>query len=96
MDTHQPKYEFYEKVHVATSDPKAQEINGELGAILGRAANERGEWSYSVYIYRLCISWSFREDELIPTGEFDQRETFFDGTSVRIRVDETGQGIIVE
>jgi hypothetical protein len=92
MGTDSPKYEFYEKVQLATSDPTAREINGELGAVLGRTQSESGLWSYAVLIYRTRVCWSLQEEELLPTGEFDERESFFDGASVRIRVDETGSG----
>src|SRR5262245_60778396 len=92
MVENRSKYDFYEKVHVATSNPDAQEVNGELAAVLGKAQNDIGQWCYAVFIYSTRECWSLREEELLATGEFDRRETFYDGASVRIGVDDIGSG----
>ncbi len=77
------RFGWYEKVRIASADPAKAEINGELWAVLGKAESE-GRWSYGVFIYSLQVVWSCLEDELIPTGEFDQRETFYSGQSIRV------------
>ena len=56
-----------------------QEVLGEIGAVLGKAQNEAGQWSYAVSVYRDGICWSMNEDELEAVGEFDKRETFYSG-----------------
>lgn len=83
----EPRFDFYEKVIVASANSKLAEIDGRLSAILGRVRCDDGRWFYAVSIYGLDAGWSCYEDELQPTGEFDCRETFFDGTSIRISLD---------
>ena len=79
-----PRFDFYEKVVVASADPAKAEIEGRLGAVLGRACGDDGLWSYAVSMYHSGICWHCSEDELRPTGEFDRRESFYDGSSVRV------------
>jgi hypothetical protein len=79
-----PIFDFYEKVIVTTTDPSLSEIDGELAAVLGRACGEDGRWSYAVSIYRTGVCWSCAEDDLRSIGEFDRRQTFYDGTSIRV------------
>lgn len=79
-----PRFDFYEKVIITTTDPTLSEVHGELGAVLGRACGEDGRWSYAVTIYRTGRCWSCMEDDLGTTGTFDRRESFFPGASVRV------------
>ncbi len=90
-----PKFKFYEKVKIISTAPKAKKVYGELAAVLGHALDERNNWSYSVYIYRDGICWGFGEEELEPIGEFDKRESFFTGETIKVRVDEQGKGYTV-
>ena len=85
---------FYEKVRVCSTRPELKEINGELGAVLGKAQNESGTWGYAVSIYKTRVVWDLPEHELISTGEFDVRDSFFSGASVRVVVDKDGSGHI--
>jgi hypothetical protein len=78
------RFDFYEEVIVGSTNPALSEIHDELGAVLGRACGEDGRWYYSVSIYRTGLCWFCMEDDLRPTGKFDRRESFFDGSSVRI------------
>jgi hypothetical protein len=87
----QPRYDFYEKVIVAAP---GKAIDGERGAVLGRVEHDDGTWGYAVHIYSQRICWSLGEDELLPTGEFDVRATFYDGTTVQVEVDSRGRGHI--
>ena len=87
-----PKFEFYEKVKVCSDDPQKSEVRGELGAIVGRVQRESGDWYYAVHVYKTSEGWDFYESELEATGEFDVRETFYDGETVRVAVDERGHG----
>jgi len=94
--TPKPRFAFYEKVRVQTSDPSKAHLNGELGAIVGMTETEdKTSWYYAVDVYSQRHGWCFYEHELEPTGEYARREDFFDGTSVRVRVDERGRGTIV-
>jgi hypothetical protein len=90
-----PQYEFYEKVRVASQACDKAKVNAQTGAVLGRVQTEDGTWYYTVYIYSTKTSWCFFEHELSPTGEKASREDFYDGSSVRVTVDEQGRGSIV-
>jgi hypothetical protein len=79
-----PDFDYYEKVVVTTTNPSLSEIDGEIAAVLGRACGEDCRWSYAVSIDRTGICWSCTEDDLRSIGEFDRRETFYDGTSMRV------------
>jgi hypothetical protein len=84
------KYEFYEIVKV-----RAGSVAGLEGAVLGKAQGESGEWYYAIHIYSKEISFSIPEEDLEPTGRFDKRETFYDGTVIKVKVDpKTGEGSI--
>ena len=89
-----PKYEFYEKVIVETKDSAKSAINNELGAVLGRAQNDDGIWGYAIHIYRDSEVWDVPESELKTTGEFDTKESFYNGESIKVTVDKNGQGKI--
>jgi hypothetical protein len=90
-----PRYAFYEKVRVTSQASDKARVNGQMGAVLGRAQTENGTWYYTVHIYSTVTSWCFFEHELSPTGEQASREEFYDGSSVRVKVDEEGRGSIV-
>jgi Immunity protein 31 len=96
MDEKKPKFDFYEKVRICTTEASRKEVNGELAAVVGRAQDDFGSWSYAVHIYRTEVVWSVSEDELISLGEFDSEDNFFDGSSVRVRVDRKGRGIRID
>jgi hypothetical protein len=89
-----PKFAFYEKVRIVSKNLDMRARYGDLGAILGRSQDESARWFYSVHVYRLSACIMFSEEELSPTGEFDQRSTFYGGDSLRVRTDETGEGQI--
>jgi hypothetical protein len=80
----EPRFGFYERVVVASADPAKAEIDSRIGAILGRACDDHGLWSYAVGMYHSGICWSCDENELRSTGDFDRRESFYDGSSIRI------------
>lgn len=92
MDGTDPKYSFYEKVRINTVDRKKKEVNGEIGAVLGRDRDCSDQWYYTVYVYASTSCWCFFESELMPTGQAAKREDFFDGSSIRVEVDPNGRG----
>lgn len=81
------RYAFYEKVRIISDKPPLAEFNGRLAAVLGKAQDDEGHWSYAVHIYGETYSWSCNEGDLEPTGEFDCRETFYSGESIRVSKD---------
>jgi len=95
MTSSESKFKFYEKVRISSTAPAKAKVNGELGAILGMAQGDDGKWSYAVSVYSTGTCWSCWENELVPTGEFDRRETFYTGDSVQVAVDKKGRGRIV-
>ena len=80
-------FDFYERVRVVSRDPAKGAINGRLGAVLGKAEDESGSWWYGVFVYELDRVWYCSEDELTSTGEFDRRESFYSGESIRVSQD---------
>ena len=78
------RFDWYERVRVATADPAKAAIDGKVGAVLGKAQGDDGRWSYGVFVYDERVVWSCREDELAPTGEFDRRESFYSDQSIRV------------
>lgn len=78
------RFDWYERVRVITCDPAKSAIDGQIGAVCGKAQGDDGRWSYGVYVYNERMVWSCWEDELDSTGEFDRRESFFSGMSIRV------------
>jgi hypothetical protein len=88
-----PRFDFYEVVQVASEAGPKISLKGQTGAVLGRAQSDDGmSWTYAVRIDSTGICWSFDEDELLPTGLKRKREDFYDGSSIRVIVDEKGRG----
>lgn len=78
------RFDWYERVQVATTDPAKAAIDGKLGAVLGKSQGDDGRWLYGVFVYDQRVVWSCWEEELTPTGEFDRRESFYSGDSIRV------------
>jgi len=90
------KFKFYEIVQIVP-EYKNPKIAGKEGAILGMGQDSQGDWFYTVHLYTFKRTWSVKEDALKPTGRTDQRETFYDGTVVKVSVDPvTKQGSLIE
>jgi hypothetical protein len=88
-----PVFDFYEIVQLSSESGRKASLNGQTGAVLGRALSDDGlSWSYAVHVYTTGTSWSFNEDELSPTGRHAKREDFYDGSSIRVILDEQGRG----
>jgi hypothetical protein len=92
MSATRAKYDFFEKVVVCAP---GKPVDGKLGAILGRSQRDDGSGGYGAYIYERGTVWSLAEEELLPTGEFDVSETFYDGSSLDVAVDEAGRGVLL-
>lgn len=91
-----PKFNFYEKVRVKTLDLAKFHLNGEIGVVLGRTETEEHPepFLYGVSINSVGQVWSLFESELESTGEWASPEEYYDGSSVRVQVDEHGLGSI--
>ena len=92
-----PRFDFYEIVQLNSDEiGRKARLNGETGVVLGRALSDDGlSWSYAVHVDSTGICWSFNEDELRPTGCHAKKEDFYDGTSIRVIVNEKGRGNIL-
>jgi hypothetical protein len=90
-----PRFDFYEIVHLSSESGRNAELNGQTGAVIGRALSDDGlSWIYAIHVYSTGTTWSFNEDELSPTGRHAKREDFCDGGSTRVIVDEKRRGSI--
>ncbi len=91
------KFDFYEKVIINSENPNLKKINGELCAVIGKVFwTEKNKWLYSIHLYNSDEGWDVSEEDLVSTGEFDKRESFYSGESIRVKVNEKGEGEIVE
>lgn len=77
-----PKFDFYDRVLVQTSDPVKSHLNGEIGTVLGRTETEGHPepFLYAVDLDSFNHTWCFFEDELEPTGERANPKDYFDGS----------------
>ena len=93
-----PQFDFYEVVRIRTSDPQKLQLNGEKGAVLGITETEdhTEPFLYAVSIDSLKECWCFFEGELEQTGERRSRSDYFSGKSIRVVVDEHGNGSLAD
>jgi hypothetical protein len=64
-----------------------REIAGLEGAVLGISEDGGRIVSYAISIYdRDGICWNVEPADLEPTGRHDRRESFYDGSSLRVSV----------
>lgn len=90
-----PKFDFYEKVLVQSSDPAKAHLHGEVGVILGRTETDDQKcFLYAVLIDSSGRTWSQFEYELESIARRAKRDECYDGSSVRIRVDHRGRGTV--
>lgn len=88
-------YRFYEVVKIRSKRDEIKNIDGSEGTILGMAKDEEGMWSYSVHIDDIDVSYHLMEHEIVRTGKTRKKEDYYDGDSVRVRVNSvTGEGDI--
>ncbi len=85
--TAEPKFAFYEKVRIETTNPNIAELGGLLAAVLGRAQNDDGSWGYAIHVYERPTCYSVSESDLVATGEHAKREDFYSGDSMRVSQD---------
>jgi hypothetical protein len=78
------KFDFYEKVRCISDEPAMLHLAGKKAAVLGRAQNDDGLWSYAIHVYGEPHCYTCAEYELESTGEFARREDFYSGESIRV------------
>jgi hypothetical protein len=81
-------FDYFEIVRVRpTPSDRASEIAGLEGAVLGISEDEGRIVSYAISIYdRDGMCWSVDPADLEATGRHDRRESFYDGSSLRVSV----------
>lgn len=90
-----PIFDFYEEVRIKSLDQAKSHLNGQIGVILGRTPrNDASSHSYGVALNNGKEAWCFFEDELESTGRIFRREDFYDGTVVKVHVDEHGRATL--
>jgi hypothetical protein len=90
-----PRFDFYERVRFTATAGMVRKLKSRTGYVLGRSVDDSGAWGYAVLIEGKDETWNFGEDQLSSTGEFAKREDFYDGSSVRVRVEKNGAGQII-
>lgn len=86
-----PKFSFYERVRIAAGNRTPL-----VGFVMGRCEDDEHNWHYSVQLEGKTTNTMFRESELESTGEVGSREDFYDGNSLRVRVNDSGEGHFAE
>jgi hypothetical protein len=95
MKSSEPQFKQYEMVRVNSTDPAKRTVAGQRGVILGCAEKESGGWYYTAHVESDSCCWCFDEDELVSLGQFADVSDFYDGSSMRVAVDDEGRGTIV-
>jgi hypothetical protein len=87
------KFEFFEVVKVNSEYKRDTRVVGLEGTVLGMAQNEQGLWGYAVFLDKFDEAWDFMENHIDSTGRKDEPSKFYDGTSIKVKVDpKTGEG----
>ena len=82
------KFELYEKVVIRSRKPALAAVNGQLAAVLGKSIDDDGTChGYTVHVYATGECWSVKEANLETTREFDKRDSFYSGSSIRVNQD---------
>ena len=85
MNDYSHRFKLYEKVKVRSNEPSLAPVNGELGAVLGRSIQSDSTIAiYTIHIYSSEECWMVNEKDLESTGNFDVRESFYSGESIRV------------
>lgn len=73
-----PRFAFYEEVRSASEEGEHADVNGQIGAVLGRVRTEDGSWYYAVQVYSSGMTGCFFEHKLLPAGRHKSRADFYD------------------
>ncbi len=94
FDQQKPKYAFREVVQVI--NPKHDNILNQKGWIAGMVEDDDGIWYYGVCLFESREVWSFDEEDLISVGEFVPYGFNRSGDTIKVVVNEKGEGSIKE
>ena len=79
-----PKFNFFEKIVVRSTDVKMSAYMEKQGVVLGRSQADNGQWYYSVHVYETQQCVHCAECELVSNGTFATADEFYDGTRIQI------------
>ena len=89
----QPPFDFYEHARILATQTGNSHLNGRCGIVVGRTRTAAGDsWYYAVDLDGESGVWCFYEQELEATGQRYTREDLYDGSTIRVKVDEQGRG----
>ncbi len=94
LDQQKPKYVFDEIVKII--NPKYNNVLNKQGYIAGMVINDYGIWYYGVCLFQDQEVWHFYEEDLISTGQFVPEGFGMSGETIRVVVNEKGEGSIKE
>lgn len=87
--------DFYRIVDVTHPPETAKETRGWRGVIVG-VSDEEEEMIYAVYFEHISETYTLPEGAFSRTTTFVKREHIYSGETVRVFVDESGEGRIAE
>ena len=91
----EPQFEYYEQVRISSPDENHSQLVGRFGVILGRTQTAEDDcWYYTLTVDGEAECWCFFERQLEATGMFFTRDDFYDGSSIKVRVDEAARGFV--
>jgi hypothetical protein len=91
----QPKYSFDEIVKIVNSKYNDDTILNTTGYVAGMVYDD-GFWRYGVFLFDVEEVWRFDEEDLKSTGEFMSEDFSSSGGSIKVIVDDKGEGEIKE
>ena len=90
------KFTLYEEVKVNSSKKNLEEINGKLAVIVSDPSTEPDDEYLTVFVLKDEECWCVSKHDLDSTNRFYKHEDFYDGSSIKVKVDEKGRGEILE
>ena len=89
------RFDLYEHVRISSPESSHSDLAGRYGVVLGRTETSEGDsWYYTIIVDGEAEAWCLFEWELEATGRQFARGDFYDGSSLRVKVDESSKGFI--
>ncbi len=89
--------DFFVEVLITKPAESHRQFAGLRGFVTGKSPRKDGKWSYVIAFNDHEHCYMFDQEELEATGRCFREEDFFDGSSIKVRVDpKTGEGEFVE
>lgn len=89
------KFTIYEEVRVNSSEKNFSEINEKLGVIFSNPNNDLDDEFVTIFIPENEECWTVNKNDLVTTNRFYKHEDFYDGTVLKVRVDDKDRGDIL-